>query len=404
MKTTKHTLPLVLLALLLGNGIPAAAQTSASLQIDRLLSESDSLTHVARYPQAIGKAEAALRSSREKKYPFREAMALLKIAEVHYRRADFHLLPFYDSAALRIGLRLKDNFITALSTYRLGVYFMSIDDHAQAFRLFDKALALKFGHESSTHTAIIYNDIGVLHGKLNHLDKQVEWLLKALKIQEQLQEETGIAQTCNNLAVAYNDARDFRTALQYGLRAVELRRKINDVAGVAISANNLSQIYLRLDSIGQALRYQEIGLRYAELSGLESRMAQSYISMALMLNRQKKNTEALEYEKKVIEILGRTGNNEMLARRQIAAGILSKITGDTAQALQFYRQAFDISGKLNNKSNIRDIYLNKTVLYKDYKDYYNAYENYKKYILYRDSIINQETLVKISDARARYET
>lgn len=403
-KTTKHTLPLVLLALLLGNGIPAAAQTSGSLQIDRLLSESDSLTHVARYPQAIQKAEAALQSSREKKYPFQEAMALLKIAEVHYRRADFHRLPFYDSAALQIGLRLKDNFITALSTYRLGVYFMSIDDHAQAFRLFDKALALKFGHENSTYTALVYNDIGVLHGKLNHLDKQVEWLLKALKIREQLQEETGIAQTCNNLAVAYNDARDYRTALQYGIRAVELRRKVNDVAGVAISANNLSQIYLRLDSIDQALHYQETGLRYAELSGLESRMAQSYISMALMLNRQKKNAEALEYEKKAIEILRRTGNNEMLARRQIAAGILSKITGDTAQALQFYQQAFDISGKLNNKSNIRDIYLNKTVLYKDYKDFYNAYEHYKKYILYRDSIINQETLVKISDAQAKYET
>lgn len=399
----------LLFCLLLGNSLFTGAQTSRmasgdSLQIDQLLEEADSLKYAARYQHALQQTTTALQLSRKNGFLHQEARALLRTADIHYRRAEFDKLGRYDSAALQIGLRTNDRFITALSYYQLGVYFMSLDNHAMAFQLFDKALNTKFGAETSTHTAMVYNDIGYLHGKMGRLDKQVDWLLKALTIQEQLQEETGIAQTCNNLAVAYNDAGDFHTSRKYGLRAVELRQKTNDVAGVAISANNLSQIYMRLDSVERALHYQRLGLQYAEQSGLESRMAQSYISMALLLNRQKKNGEALVYEKKAIELLQKTGNNEMLARRQIAAGILSKTTGDTAQALQFYKQAFELSARLNNKANIRDVYLNRTVLYKDYKDYYNAYENYKKYILYRDSIINQETLVKISDAQAKYET
>ena len=281
---------------------------------------------------------------------------------------------------------------------------MSIDQHAIALQLFNKSLDTKFGTDNSTYTGMVYNDIGVLHGKLGRLDNQIQWLLKALSIQEQWQEETAVAQICNNLAVAYNDAGDRLAALPYGKRAVDLRRQLNDVAGVATSANNLSLIYLRLDSLDNAFHYQRVGLQYAEQSGLESRMAECYINMALLLNRQKKNPDALVYEKKAIELLKKTGNNEMLARRQIAAAILSKATGDTAQALHFYKQAFDLSTRLNNKANIRDVYLNRTILYKDYKDFYNAYENYKKYILYRDSIINQETLVKISDAQAKYET
>ena len=369
-----------------------------------LLTEADSLKYAARYQQALQRTETALQLCKENGQQHEEALSLLKIADIHYRRSEFHLLGRYDSAALQIGLRTKDDFITALSWYQLGVYFMSIDQHAMALQLFNRSLNTKFAADNSTYTGMVYNDIGLLHGKLGRLDQQIDWLLKALSIQEQLQEETAIAQICNNLAVAYNDAGDRPAALPYGKRAVDLRRQLNDVAGAATSANNLSLIYLRLDSLDHALHYQQLGLQYAEQSGLESRMAECYVNMALLLNRQKKNADALLYEKKAIALLQKTGNNEMLARRQIAAAILSKATGDTAQALQFYKQAFDLSTRLNNKANIRDVYLNRTILYKDYKDYYNAYENYKKYILYRDSIINQETLVKISDAQAKYET
>jgi hypothetical protein len=58
----------------------------------------------------------------------------------------------------------------------------------------------------------------------------------------------------------------------------------------------------------------------------------------------------------------------------------------------------------NNRYNLRDIYLNQAIFYKDYQDYYNAYESFKLYVKYKDSIINTETLAKMAEIETKYET
>jgi two-component system, NarL family, sensor histidine kinase UhpB len=107
---------------------------------------------------------------------------------------------------------------------------------------------------------------------------------------------------------------------------------------------------------------------------------------------------------KSIPLFEEVGENNMLARRYIAVGILHKALKDSVNALVYYQKAYDLSVALNNKYNLRDLYFYKAIFYKDHKDFYNAYEMYKKYILYRDSIINEETKTKIADVQARYET
>ncbi len=375
-----------------------------SFAIFSLLDKADELTLSTNYDSAMETANAALQISRSKKMKRGEGFALLKIADIFYRKSDFKNLGHYDSTALKIGLQLKDDFLTALAYYQLGVYFMSNNNYPVALNFFDKSLVTKFEKDQSGFTATVYNDIGYLHGMNGELDKSVAWNLKAINIYEKTGDAPGLAQTLNNLSVNYLDLGNRKEAIRYAKMAIGIREKLDDKSALSISYNNISQMYLGLDSVDQAIRYQQQGLKYAEASGLDARMAQSYISMSLLLNRQKKNTEALDYEKKAINILQQNGNNDMLSRRYIAAAILSKAVGDSSGALAYHQKAFDLSTRINNKYNLRDIYLHKTIFYKEYKDFYNAYENYKKYILYRDSIFNAETNAKIADIQTHYET
>lgn len=375
-----------------------------SIAIFTLLDRADELSFGTNYELAMDAANSALQISKAKKIKRGEGFALLKIADILYRKSDIKSLGQYDSAALRIGLQLKDDFLTALAYYQLGVYFMSHNSYTVGLNLFDKALAMKFENDQSAYTALVYNDIGYVYGMQGVLEKSVEWYLKAIAIYEKKDDISGLAQTLNNISVIFLDLGNRREAIEYAKKSIAMREKLDDKSALSISYNNISQMFLGLDSIDQAIKYQQLGLKYAEASGLDARMAQSYISMSLLLNRQKKNAEALEYEKKAISLLQQTGNNDMLARRYIAAAILSKAIGDSSGALSYHQKAFDLSTRINNKYNLRDIYLNKAIFYKDYKDFYNAYENYKKYILYRDSILNTETNEKIADIQARYET
>jgi two-component system sensor histidine kinase UhpB len=328
----------------------------------------------------------------------------LTMADILYRKDTINNLGLHDSIALKIGQQLKDSFIIALSYYRLGQMLLAINQYAKALDFYNKALSTKFEKDQSEFTAVTYNDIGYAHGMLGEMDRQIDWYLKAMRIYEKIDEPWGAAQTLSNISTSYIDLNKPEGAVLYAKKAIALREKLGDINGLAISYNNLSQIYLNADSLEQAIKCQQLGLKYAEQSGSKARLAHAYLSMSLLLNKQGKNIEALEYEKKVISMLQQTGDEVMLSRRYIAVAILYSTLKDSLNALEYFQKGYDLAHSLNNKFNLRDLFLNKAIFYKERKDYYNAYENFKKYILYRDSIMNQETSARIADIQTKYET
>jgi two-component system sensor histidine kinase UhpB len=395
--------PAAILSILNSQAQPAYTQKD-SAYIYSLMNKADALTGQSLYDSAKKITTQALVLSSEKKFLRGEAASNLKIADLISRQGDNRRLGYYDSIALKLAMQIKDSFLVALAYYQLGVYFMNDHDYDQAMDLYNKSLFVRFEKDQSGYTATVYNDIGYLYGLKGELDKQISWYLKAIDIYGKIKDAAGLAQTVSNLSVASLELGKKQEAVQYAKQAITIREKLNDKSALSLSYNNISQIYLQLDSVDQAIRYQQLGLRYAEQSESKMRVAQSYTSLSLLLNRQKKNAEALECEKKAIAILEAIGEKDMLSRRYIAAGILSKAISDSIGAIEYFQKAYDLSFAIHNKYNLRDLFLNRAIFYKDRKDFYNAYENYKKYIVYRDSIINEETNTKIADIQTKYET
>jgi len=94
----------------------------------------------------------------------------------------------------------------------------------------------------------------------------------------------------------------------------------------------------------------------------------------------------------------------MLARRCIAAAIISGTLKDSVAAVGYFDEAARVALAIDDKYNLRDLYLYRTIFYKERKDFYNAYENIKKYNVYKDSILNEETTRNIAEMQAKYET
>ncbi len=397
----------LLFSLLLASGAACsqpAWSTADSAKIWSWLNRADDLAAVSLLDSASHLVTLALHASNEKRMLRGQAYAHLKMADIAYRKNETIGLIYHDSTALRIAAQLKDSFLLALAHYQIGQYYLEDEKYEEAHRFFNKALALRFAKDQSSYTAVTFNDIGFTYGAQGHLDKQVDWYLKAIRVYEKNKDPQGLAQTVSNLSTVYNQLGNTKEAMVYAKEAMALRENIGDVNGLSISCNNISQLYLGVDSLDQAIKYQQLGLKYAEKSGVKLRISNSFISMALLLNRQKKNKAALEYEKKAIAILLELNELGTLSRRYIAAAILSKAMNDSAAALDYFQKAYDLSVQLNNKENLRDIYLHKAIYYKDKKDFYNAYENYKKYIVYRDSLISVKTRADIAEIETRYQT
>ncbi|XVJ66047.1 MAG: tetratricopeptide repeat protein [Lacibacter sp.] len=374
-----------------------------STRVWEYLSKSDEWIDDSRFDSAMSLAKKALIESSRLKFLRGEAYAHLKIAEVHYRKSENAVLGYYDSAALRTGIVLKDTPLIALATYQLGQYFFEQKKYAEAEQLFLRSLTVYFEKAQNDYTAFVYNDLGSLYGFTGAIEKQVDWYLKAVRLHEKNNNEFGLAQTYSNLNDSYYELEQFTEAIRYGRRSLAIREKLKDYPGLAVSCNNLSQTYLRIDSVQHAVYYQELGLKYAELSGLPSRMAHSYVSMSLLMNRQKKYDEALSYEKKAIAIYDSVDRN-VQANRYIAAAFYSNILKDSAGAVAYFKQSENLAKTLNNKVVLRNVYLYLSEFYRVRKDASLAYDYYRKHILYRDSLNNVEVNTKIAALQTQFET
>ena len=376
-----------------------------SVKVFSLLEKADQQITSSQLSEAQQSATEALEFSRQKKFLRGEANAHTTLADIYYRRSESPKMGYHDSASLKIGLQLKDSFLIALSYYQLGQMLLDENKITEAQQLFNKALQLKFEKDQSSYTAVVYNDMGFAYGAKGEHEKQIEWLLKAMRLYDKIDDPAGMSQTLSNLSTAYWELGRRKEAFDYAKRAIVIREKLGDADALSLSYNNLSQLYLLSDQLDSAIKYLKPAIKYAEASGLKSRLAQTYISMGLILNRQGKNQDGVEYEKKAIEIYKETGNNHMLATRYLARAIYYFTNlKDSVGAALYFQKSYDIARATNDRSLLRDIYYYKTIFYKEHKDFYNAYENIKLYIRYRDTVTSEETQTKIAELQTQYET
>ena len=379
---------------------------SDSIQICQLNKRAENFLHQNNgLDSALKYDQLALNYSMQVNFLYGEGLAKIKLAEIFFKKSENTLVEAYENAALKIGEQLHDDLIIAEAYKNKAVWATYISKHKEALDFFEKALAIKYEKEQSAETADIYNKIGFTYLSMGELEKQMQWQTKSLDLFEKLNNKAGIAAAKDNIAEIYLELGKNKDAIEYAKQAILIREGLNNYEDLASGYNNLSQIYHFSDSVKLAEYYGNLGLKYANLSGIKNNIAHAYTTQSLLYNRHRKNIESLDFEKKAIAILEETGNDMMLARRYIAAAIgsQSKEVNDSAGAVYFYQKAINLAIKINSRINLRDVYFFRSDFYRRKNDFEKAYLDYKKHILYRDSMVNEETQSKIADIETKYD-
>jgi len=241
-----------------------------SVKVFSLLEKADQQITSSQLSEAQQSATEALEFSRQKKFLRGEANAHTTLADIYYRRSESPKMGYHDSASLKIGLLLKDSFLIALSYYQLGQMLLDENKITEAQQLFNKALQLKFEKDQSSYTAVVYNDMGFAYGAKGEHEKQIEWLLKAMRLYDKIDDPAGMSQTLSNLSTAYWELGRRKEAFDYAKRAIVIREKLGDADALSLSYNNLSQLYLLSDQLDSAIKYLKPAIKYAEASGLKA--------------------------------------------------------------------------------------------------------------------------------------
>lgn len=375
-----------------------------SVKIYKLLDAADQEAVTGSLEVALRYTQQALQLSREKKMLRGEGFARLKEADIIIQQLNTGKIDHLIDDALKIANQLKDSFMLALACYQHGQSFMYNEQHAEAEKLFHKALALHFGKNTSSYTGLVYNDLGYMFGVQGEFEKQAMWLLKSIRVYEEVQDLPGLATATSNLAAVYSSLDKRTEAFHYTREAIAMREKVGDIAGLATSYGNLSLLFRKINSIDSAIKYQEIATKYAEKTGVKAKMIPCYDNLSVLMNMQKKKAEALEYIKRSIVLCRELNDKLGLANKTRWAALLCGDLKDTTAGLAYLSESYDLSVQLNNKTLWRDFYGSKSAYYKNQGDFKNAYEELRKYYLYRDSLVNETTQTNIAELQTKYET
>lgn len=197
-----------------------------------------------------------------------------------------------------------------------------------------------------------------------------DYLVRALVIQNRLDNPQGKADVLNALGIAYNQVGDLGQSQENYEKALELRRKVGDRRGVAATLSNLARI--------QSLRGDYEGAR-------------------------KRLSESLEIKKEI-------GDNQGVAYAHNEFGVLEEEQGHYAKALEHYREALKVRQDLGDKRALAESYNNVGYAYFLLGEYDNAavytqqaLQRYQADENQEGTMLARQTLAQLESARGNWE-
>ncbi|MBS1564316.1 MAG: histidine kinase [Bacteroidetes bacterium] len=409
MKTGNATYPLLFLSVFipsLGGYAQMQAVKADSAAVFSTIDKAETFFSASRYDSALYYCDKAEAMARRTGFRKGIAYALVEKTDVLMDKNDLAQAEIYPTQTQSIGAQLKDSLIMSIAWMQQAQVKMYGNNADAAIPFFEKC-ARYFEHHPSKYAALAYNDFGYTWGLKGDLNKKAEQLLKAIRVFEALNLDNygERAAAYNNLSSLYYDLNQRSKAIEYGKQSVYFREKSGDIGRLSLGCCNLSQYYVGIDDEA-AVKYQLLCVKYAEQSGDEARIIHSYITSSLVASSRKDTRKALDYESKAIALLEKSRNNPvMLSRRYISMGMgLAALKDDSARVMDYFNKALALSRQANDKYNLRDVYQQMSIYYKEHADYKEAYGAYNKYVLYRDSLINENTRASIAEIETRYKT
>jgi signal transduction histidine kinase len=303
------------------------------------------------------------------------------------------------------------HFLMAHINYDLGNYPLVIM-HSEA------SLAKWALSGYNTLNGVCNNDMALAYIRMGKFNKAVEHSLKAYQACKAISDKQGMAQSLQLMGSSFYNFEDYENAFKNFKAASLLNLELKDSFALARNNNMLGEIYLEQNNLPEAMKlfrqsfdtYSRPGAPtwgvpwgYSNIGSVYEKTADSLLNQGRKKDATENYNEALKnYQQSLQEfqaikdpagsaeqmmLLGRTNfkiNNIILAKKYLTRGLaLALQIGEKRHLVSSYLYLSKVDSAENN------IKL--------------AYTHYKLYLLYRDSVYNQQSLQSLLAYKAQEE-
>ena len=184
---------------------------------------------------------------------------------------------------------------------------------------------------------------------------------------------------------------------------MELEKATGNKGGVATSYNNIGNVYSEKGNYEEALKNYYAGLKIEEEIGRKGYIARFYHNIAQIDSRKGRHVEALEKYFISLKMKEEIDDQDGIALSYGGLGYAYMRSKQYGQAEKYFRKGEVLAKKIGGVDILRSIYNGLSNLGEATGNYKGAYQNHKLYILYRDSLDNEQTRKKTIQSQMTYD-
>ncbi|WP_163407528.1 tetratricopeptide repeat-containing sensor histidine kinase [Flavobacterium ajazii] len=332
-----------------------------------------------------------------------------KIADL-YKEIDPDLTFFYTRKAIAISLKKEYHFGLATAYVNKGNASIILGNYEDALKFFKRAqsefetaLQKETGKKRiKSGLARSYASSGVVYSEQGDHTSSLKNYEKALKIYQEIKEQTGVSKTLNNIGILYKSQQKYPKALQY-LKEAHKIQTVLDEQNAPMTLTNIGVIYFETGEYHNAIQYYRKAQKGFEKN--ENKRGSALLNNYLgdYYKAQKNFILADEYYQKSLVLYEEIQNKFGASLALYNIGLLLQEQKKYKEAISFATKSLDYAqeiGVLDQTYHSEELL---SELYQSLKQPEAALVHYKKSIIARDSISNQETSQKFAMAEMNYE-
>lgn len=283
----------------------------------------------------------------------------IKLIQALYSKKDYGKALQYIIEIEKLSNKLNYFKGIAQVTYYKALIYAQKDDYINAISSYSKAKDLFSQLDDTLGVAQVNNSIGLIEIKRGNYTKGLQFILSSIEQLELRSLKDDLRLAYSNVAKAYYNVKAYDKSIEFYLKALEIQEQLNDINGINQSSFRLAELYSIKNENRKAIEYYERvlgsddtdslqGLIYPKLGGEylkfnDYKKASEYLIKGLNINRRSKNNAGLLIALNNLGDLNLQQNKLLLAEQQLGeAGAIAKSINNKIELLRNYALMKDL--------------------------------------------------------------
>jgi tetratricopeptide (TPR) repeat protein len=291
---------------------------------------------------------------------------------------------------------VRSDFILGITSKNLGNYSAARD-----YLINSLELSQKNGLQKSEADAD--NGLGNVFYFQGNYSQALIYFFDALKIYELLKDKKGIGIVYIGIGLVYDDEGNLTEALKNYNSSLKIRQELGDKYGIATAYNNIGLIYATQGKYTEALTNHFAALKLREEINYKEGIADSYVAIGVVYQKDGNYSEAYKNYSQSLSVYEELGNKQRIAMGCTNLGELNIELKNFPEAEKYLTRAFQIAKEIGNKESIKACYFTLAKLDSAEGNFQASYEKYKMFVVYKDSLSNEQITKKTVESQMNYE-